>query len=1279
MAKEKMGKIIGLENLKNGGSSEEKVIKKKKTSTNERSERTVFAQKKLKEKGVSIRGLSLEKMEEMLLEKNDSNESTDVVSEENQTLIKEVGENITFEEEQKKKELAFFNQWNDRVEKIEPQEKIAPKQKGTLKNKTLVYPHDYQSNTSQRNMAYVPSERLIQEIRNKNLEKSQKVNPENESKSIETRKVSEKEFNQALDTFQSQKYDALKTLGSRNGSQEEVDEVLKKHEKTVDLYKKTHEIEVGVEIEKTTKKEEKGDTFIAPTTDKEKEIVTTSQNIELTDTQKDIFLEKVSRSGFTYRQLEGTGIEDLSFEKKMLLLDTLEQQVLDKVKRDAKEAFEEDLKKSGKLGRIWKNVRKGYNIAKKEKEVLQKHKDGESLVSQETAKALAETVSSITAPITYKEGRTEISYMEEKDASGVENSFAKEFNTAANTFSKIPSEWQFSHNKKEQAQYAQSKLVFDTVCSEIIAQAPETSQGELMEKVQYATGNVTLLQHLMTHPEAGAVLARAGKTKAWQTGIESYYKENASFMALGMASRQAVTGASIATLSGSIGIASALAAPITGGLIGGLRARERAKKSLAEKDTLTRRGDSINGPEHLKKKMVDAEEITNVFEYLIKNIEITTDPEKKKRFLASLETRTKFIKKELDEGRVSFGELPENLLNKKKKNTGNTDADRIRRYTSVIQKISEAKVLIKAHTPDDEDIHYVRKITQGIIEQELKNKKITETRKDEIYHETVKGVLIGAGFGTAGWLVRHMLPDVDLGISEKVGELYKNAKGGVEKFFGEQKNEIEKLKFFSADRTIPKHTPLTDIEIKNISTEKDNVLRHQHVPIDESTQYEQPKTPDSKIIENLNQHSQDPSSVISKNTGENLSVIGKGVPTTEVTVSSKGFIKTIEELQKTFLKEHPTEKLPDSLNGNPTEIAQKLGLYNPEGSKSGMVIGNKETTLGINEQGDIVLHDATKNTETILSAKNTFKGSFIETGKVNIPAQESVQTDYTESSHGEEIDSKTIESTENTTTAGEKEIDAVRYFRANPLTYEVASHYAGDDSIGDIREKDPQLFKYLEDLRKKSGLEYNGDDDSATNYVQRAMKKIEGIESSSAEHIETNPSQESTIEEDMHSENVESDVSPEETTIKTSAQTPEQVLDEPLDTPKARGVMSPEQVSQAINARVDGDMNGTVDSIFGQKRNFLFDRNIIEGSGARNPAWKNIANIKMYDFLYNQNPAQVSSENRLLMDTFRKLHEETGNAVPRQGETITVEQYLKKEYETLAQQEYKKAGTLMKK
>ena len=87
--------------------------------------------------------------------KNDSKESTGVVSEENQTLIKEVRENITFEEEQKRKELAFFNQWNDQVEKIELKEKTVPKTKKNPK-------------------------KLIQEIRNNNLAKKQGSETNNE-------------------------------------------------------------------------------------------------------------------------------------------------------------------------------------------------------------------------------------------------------------------------------------------------------------------------------------------------------------------------------------------------------------------------------------------------------------------------------------------------------------------------------------------------------------------------------------------------------------------------------------------------------------------------------------------------------------------------------------------------------------------------------------------------------------------------------------------------------------------------------------------------------------------------------------------------------------------------------------------------------------------------------------------------------------------------------------------------------------------------------------------
>ena len=192
--------------------------------------------------------------------------------------------------------------------------------------------------------------------------------------------------------------------------------------------------------------EESKNTIIELTPDEEKETVTISENIEITDAQKDIFLEKYS-NWFYPRTTEGIGIEELSFEKKMLLLDTLEQQVLDKVKRSAKEAFEDELKK-WKIESYLEKRQKRVQHRKERTRSTSKAQNGESLVSQETAKALAETVSSITAPITYKEGRIEISYMEEKRREWCRKFFCKRIQYCSKYFFKIPAEWQFSHNKK---------------------------------------------------------------------------------------------------------------------------------------------------------------------------------------------------------------------------------------------------------------------------------------------------------------------------------------------------------------------------------------------------------------------------------------------------------------------------------------------------------------------------------------------------------------------------------------------------------------------------------------------------------------------------------------------------------------------------------------------------------------------------------------------------------------------------------------------------------------
>ena len=67
-----------------------------------------------------------------------------------------------------------------------------------------------------------------------------------------------------------------------------------------------------------------------------------------------------------------------------------------------------------------------------------------------------------------------------------------------------------------------------------------------------------------------------------------------------------------------------------------------------------------------------------------------------------------------------------------------------------------------------------------------------------------------------------MLPDVDLGISEKSWRALQKCKKWCSRFFW---------------RTKVSKTPRADIEIKNILTAQDNTEKIQRVPIDESTEY----------------------------------------------------------------------------------------------------------------------------------------------------------------------------------------------------------------------------------------------------------------------------------------------------------------------------------------------------------------------------------------------------------------------------------------------------------
>ncbi len=120
--------------------------------------------------------------------------------------------------------------------------------------------------------------------------------------------------------------------------------------------------------------------------------------------------------------------------------------------------------------------------------------------------------------------------------------------------------------------------------------------------------------------------------------------------------------------------------------------------------------------------------------------------------------------------------------------------------------------------------------------------------------------------------------------------------------------------------------------------------------------------------------------------------------------SSKGAIETIKELQAKINTKYPDdvpENLQDFAKADPTQMAIKLGLYNPEdttGSESAMLI--KGSTLGFDENGNLSIHDIKTGEDHILIEE---KGSDDVVGKYEGKMFDSDNSSNIDSSEASEI------------------------------------------------------------------------------------------------------------------------------------------------------------------------------------------------------------------------------------------------------------------------------------
>jgi hypothetical protein len=447
------------------------------------------------------------------------------------------------------------------------------------------------------------------------------------------------------------------------------------------------------------------------------------------------------------------------------------------------------------------SVLKSFNVAKSRKEFSGKMLHGGIEMYKDDLDALVRGIVVSGLDVSETEGKFDICFL--SPVIGMENDMSTQtqreaFNTAANRFAKIPHEWSLEGASKQererydvaQAEYEQSRQALETALFSSERGEDASTYGRLAEEyasIRTAENRVRLVQHLQAHPEIDAYLGDMTGQNLASAFIKTTGVERGGAFAAGFALRVATAGA--------LGI---LAAPVVATVLGGFRARSRAKESLVEQDRRMRQG----GPASLKiapqtrnafvnaytigqtKKQTEAgepkklglvEKLDNALKAVNYDLsEMGSDDSYKK--LERLGSRIAYTKRKMDEGLVSYGEgaestksvvlLTESLMKAELMYTLASE-----QAVTEWQKGLDGRTRLRSDAkkesgeqpdgPVRPDSRGLQKKTEAILD--IRNERIDSRRNRKVVIETVKGAVLsgvtaGLGMGVAH-VIREGLPE----------------------------------------------------------------------------------------------------------------------------------------------------------------------------------------------------------------------------------------------------------------------------------------------------------------------------------------------------------------------------------------------------------------------------------------------------------------------------------------------------------------------------------------
>ncbi|NTW13704.1 MAG: hypothetical protein HGA31_01600 [Candidatus Moranbacteria bacterium] len=486
--------------------------------------------------------------------------------------------------------------------------------------------------------------------------------------------------------------------------------------------------------------------------------------------------------GIRMRDLENEvpAFGTLTRDQQLFAVEMLRQTAVNKIEDVAR-----DTTKAG--------ITKGYRLAKTRKDLVERMASGGIGTYGEELRQLVNGIHAAGLDLEEKDGKFDVRFLTISAGMAENEIIRKEcesYNEAANRFSKIPQEWSYEGaTKKQRQQYADERKLFEDAGMRVEHVIFTTERGDdaaayagLTQEygaLRIAENRVSLVQHIQSHPEIGEYLNDIRERGSISSFLRTTLVERGAYFAGGAAGRMAVGGAvGMMGVAGTLGLA---VAPLVSFFTGGVMANRRAKEALSDLDRKSRRGIDERAAESKKSEdgwfgnmmrsvalgsekrlaagkramvratvpMTEKEDgrkrgLSERLDIILGRIDsLSPDAaEARERELGNLLARVEYVKKKLDEDKVSFGD----------------DAEGIRGRVRLLESLSRAELTLGLFADSNEKAEGSVSVRFGRMFGERQRKedgRVDSAREAYVRHETIKGAVISGSISTLGVGVAH--------------------------------------------------------------------------------------------------------------------------------------------------------------------------------------------------------------------------------------------------------------------------------------------------------------------------------------------------------------------------------------------------------------------------------------------------------------------------------------------------------------------------------------------